>query len=215
MNPFEDDRFKEIEEAYKKNPSGVNPFDLFSAETPVTIYKSSGRSMNPRERIDARHAAILYLLRHGFFNHVICKELDVSAGLVSSVRAAHLIAQGTQNKPSTGDKPVEDKPKAKVFAPRISTEEAEQEFLVKVKELFKERISCDKASELLGCSREKVRKICRKYGIEKKYHLGPAVAAEIRLAYQNGEMTQAELAQEYKVSVSTIYNLLAGKNYTE
>ena len=209
MNPFEDDRFNEE----SSNPFEDNPFDQFNVETPVTIYKTKGATMTPRERIDARHAAILFHLKNGYHNHLIVKDLDVSAGLVSSVRTANRIAQGTPNRPSDVPKPITIKEKRE--KKRINNKQEEEEFAAKVRELCKGRISANKIAVLLGCGRDKVRNICKKFNIERSYFLGPAVAAEIRRAYKSGEMTQGELAQEYKCGLSTICQLLSGDTYAE
>ena len=211
MNPFEDDRFNE--ENIKKNPSEANPFDLFDVETPVTIYKTKKETMTPRQKIDARHAAILYHLKNGWANQAVVDDLSVSAGLVSTVRTAHRIAVAPRTSPFV------DTFKERVIQGREekAKEKAknEEEFVAKVKELCKNRISCAKIAQLLGCSRDKIRYTVEKYGIQRSYFLGPAVVAEIRRVYRSGEMSQVELAQEYKVSASTISQLLSGITYAE
>ena len=207
MNPFEDDRFNE--ENIKKNPSEANPFDLFNVETPVTIYKTKKETMTPRGKIDARHAAILYHLKNGWANKAVVDDLSVSAGLVSTVRTAHRIAVAPRTSPFV------DTHNQKLIQAREEKAQNQEEFVAKVKELCKNRISCAKIGQLLGCSREKIRYTVEKYGIQRSYFLGPAVAAEIRRVYKSGEMSQSELAQEYKVSVPTISQLLSGITYTE
>jgi DNA-binding XRE family transcriptional regulator len=207
MNPFEDDRFNE--ENIKMNPSEANPFDLFNVETPVSIYKTKFQTMTPRQKIDARHAAIVYHLKNGWANHAIVDDLSVSAGLVSTVRTAHRIAVAPRTSPFV------DTYKQKVIQRREEKAENQEEFVAKVKELCKNRISCAKIAQLLSCGRDKIRYTVEKYGIQRSYFLGPAVAAEIRRVYKSGEMSQSELAQEYKVSVPTISQLLSGITYTE
>jgi predicted HTH domain antitoxin len=206
MNPFEDDRFNE-EDFF--NPFEDNPFDLFNVETPATIYKTKAVSMTPRQRIDTRHAAILYHLKNGWANQAVVDDLSVSSGLVSSVRTAHRIAVAPRTSPFV------DTHKQKVIQRREEKAKDTEVFVAKVKELCKNRISCAKIAELLGCGRDKIRYTIEKNGIQRSYFLGPAVVAEIRRAHKSGEMTQGELAQEYKVCISTISQILSGMTYAE
>jgi hypothetical protein len=71
---------------YIQSKMSYNPFD---EDADVVYYVQFGAAMTPKDRREARHAAIIWCINQGLQTLAIQEKLGVSSGLISSIRTAN------------------------------------------------------------------------------------------------------------------------------